>query len=99
VRDHADDKKPTLAAALEAAFDPAQNTACIGLDQAARDAAGAWLPPGIAYAANDGALATDTADHIDVQDGGAIDLAPAELPTFLTEDEADSDALNSASPS
>ena len=59
-RDHADDKKPILAAALEAAFDPAQNTACIGLDQAARDAAGAWLPPGIAYAANAGALATDT---------------------------------------
>jgi ParB family chromosome partitioning protein len=100
-RDHADDKKPMLAAALEAAFDPAQNTACIGLDQAARDAAGAWLPPGIACVANDGALATDTdgADHIDVQHGDAIDLAPAELPTFLTDDDADSDALNSASAS
>ena len=36
-RDHADDKKPILAAALETAFDPASNTACIGLDQAARD--------------------------------------------------------------
>ncbi|MGH7115439.1 MAG: ParB/RepB/Spo0J family partition protein [Stellaceae bacterium] len=45
-RDHADDKKATLAAALEKAFDPDANTACIGLDQAARDAAGGWLPAG-----------------------------------------------------
>ena len=48
--DHAGDKKPELAAALETAFDPAKSTACIGLDRAARDAAAAWLPPGIAYA-------------------------------------------------
>jgi len=46
--DHAGDKKATLAAALERAFDPAGNTASIALDQAARDAAAAWLPPGIA---------------------------------------------------
>jgi ParB family chromosome partitioning protein len=46
--DHADDKKATLAAALEQAFDPARNTASIALDQAARDAAAVWLPPGIA---------------------------------------------------
>jgi ParB family chromosome partitioning protein len=46
--DHADDKKAILAAALEQAFDPAGNTASIALDQAARDAAAAWLPPGIA---------------------------------------------------
>jgi ParB family transcriptional regulator, chromosome partitioning protein len=46
--DHADDKKATLAAALEQAFDPAGNTASIALDQTARDAAAAWLPPGIA---------------------------------------------------
>ena len=38
-RDHADDKKPTLAAALEKAFDPATNTASIGFDRAARDSA------------------------------------------------------------
>ena len=49
-RDHAGDKKPELAAALETAFDPAKNTACIGLDRAAREAAAAWLPPGMAYA-------------------------------------------------
>lgn len=46
--DHADDKKAILAAALEQAFDPAGNAAPIALDQAARDAAAAWLPPGIA---------------------------------------------------
>ena len=49
-RDHAGDKKPELAAALETAFDPAKSTACIGLDRAAREAAAAWLPPGMAYA-------------------------------------------------
>ena len=49
-RDHADDKKPVLAAALEVAFDPAKNVACIGLDRMARDSAAAWLPPGVAYA-------------------------------------------------
>jgi ParB family transcriptional regulator, chromosome partitioning protein len=48
--DHAGDKKATLAAALEQVFDPAGNTVSIALDQAARDAAAAWLPPGIAAA-------------------------------------------------
>ena len=95
-RDHVNDKKSVLAAALETAFDPAKSTACIGLDRAERDTAAAWLSPGIGYGASDGALDTAAADHIDVQDGGAIDLAPAELPTFLI-DEADGDALNSAS--
>jgi hypothetical protein len=42
-------KKPALAEALENAFDPAANTNCIGLEQAARDSAAAWLPPGMAY--------------------------------------------------
>jgi ParB family transcriptional regulator, chromosome partitioning protein len=32
-RDHAGDKKPELAAALETAFDPAKSNACIGLDR------------------------------------------------------------------
>src|SRR5260370_10813421 len=63
-RDHADDKKPVLAAALETAFDPAKSTACIGLEQAARDSAAGWLPPGIAYAnsAIDGASAAHQLD-------------------------------------
>ncbi|MGH8297484.1 MAG: hypothetical protein ACRETZ_18570, partial [Steroidobacteraceae bacterium] len=47
--DHADDKKPALAAALEAAFDPASGVACIGVGQAERDHAAGWLPPGMAY--------------------------------------------------
>jgi ParB family transcriptional regulator, chromosome partitioning protein len=45
--DHADDKKAALAAALDQAFGPS-NTDSIALDQAARDAAAVWLPPGIA---------------------------------------------------
>jgi ParB family chromosome partitioning protein len=59
-RDHADDKKPTLAAALENAFDPAANTASIGLDRSARDGAAAWLPAGMAYV--DGAARGNPAD-------------------------------------
>jgi ParB family chromosome partitioning protein len=48
-RDHAEDKKPALAAALEAAFDPAPGVACIGVGQAERERAAGWLPPGMAY--------------------------------------------------
>jgi ParB family chromosome partitioning protein len=66
-RDHADAKKPILAAALEKAFDPADNTAAIGLDRAARDGAAAWLPPGIAYA-------EDRGDGADPQSGAAADV-------------------------
>jgi ParB family transcriptional regulator, chromosome partitioning protein len=101
-RDHADAKKPILAAALEKAFDPADNTAAIGLDRAARDGAAAWPPPGIAYA-------EDRGDGADPQPGGTTDveefeaeaaeigLTHAELPAFLTEDEAAGDALDGAS--
>jgi ParB family chromosome partitioning protein len=88
-RDHAGDKKPVLAAALETAFDPAKSEACIGLGQTARDAAAAWLPPGMPY---DGALADARPDHVDhaAPDRAAaddIDPAAAELPAFLTADE------------
>jgi ParB family chromosome partitioning protein len=105
-RDHADDKKPALAAALETAFDPAKSTACIGLEQAARDSAAAWMPPGIAYAeaAGDGASdpeLLDAADQIDgdADDGeaGEIDISSDDLPAFLTEDESAGAALNGAS--
>jgi hypothetical protein len=104
-RDHADDKKPVLAAALETAFDPAKSTACIGLDQAARDSAAAWLPPGMGFddAAPDGDAApdhpeldgdaridSDAADEI-----GEIEAPSTDLPAFLTEDEPV--ALNGAS--
>jgi len=60
-RDHGDDKKPVLAAALETAFDPVTSAACIGLDQATRDSAAAWLPPGIAYVAGITPDETETA--------------------------------------
>ena len=94
-RDHAGDKKPELAAGLETAFDPAKSTACIGLDRAAREAAAAWLPPGMTYA---GAVEGDSADSDlgeaaplagdpDDAEPAKIDLAAAELPAFLTEDE------------
>jgi ParB family transcriptional regulator, chromosome partitioning protein len=104
-RDHADDKKPALAAALETAFDPAKSTACIGLDQVARDSAAAWLPPGMDFvdAASDGA-----ADYPELEgdpriegnpeddgEAGAIGIASTDLPAFLTEDEPA--ALNGAS--
>lgn len=90
-RDHADDKKPILAAALETAFDPAASTACIGLDQAARDSAAAWLPPGLVFADTvpreaDAAASVDNDQGVEepieddvVESGG--------LPAFLTEDE------------
>jgi ParB family chromosome partitioning protein len=48
-RDHADDKKPALATALEAAFDPVSGIACIDVGQAERERAAGWLPPGMAY--------------------------------------------------
>jgi ParB family transcriptional regulator, chromosome partitioning protein len=100
-RDHADDKKPVLAAALETAFDPANSAACIGLGQAARDTTAAWLPPGMAYAVND-ALADPQSDAgadidgIDA-DAAAVDPEAAELPAFLTGDEPVGAALDAAS--
>jgi ParB family chromosome partitioning protein len=101
-RDHADDKKPVLAVTLETAFDLDKSSACIGLDQAARDCAGAWLPPGMAYADGDiqdpeldGAARID----VDTDDGehDAIDTASTDLPAFLIEDEPVAAALNGAS--
>ena len=105
-RDHADDKKPVLAAALETAFDPAKSIACIGLDRAARNEAAEWLPPGMAYASDAGAAARpeldgaspingDPRDADDAEPDG-IDLAGAELPAFLTEDDPASAAFNGA---
>ena len=105
-RDHADDKKPELAAALETAFDRAASTACIALDQAAREDAAGWLPPGMAYAgrAADGNSADpglDGACQIDGEpsdtDAGEASIASSDLPGFLTEDERDPPAFNGAS--
>jgi ParB family transcriptional regulator, chromosome partitioning protein len=92
-RDHADDKKPVLAAALETAFDPAKSTACIGLNQAARDSAAAWLPPGMNYGDRADTAFTDPAfdEPASDIDGDAedrpLDVEAADLPAFLTEDE------------
>ncbi|HTZ03406.1 MAG TPA: ParB N-terminal domain-containing protein [Xanthobacteraceae bacterium] len=105
-RDHARDKKPELAAALETAFDPEKSNACIGLDRAAREAAAVWLPPGMAYAdaAMNNAAAEPQCDEAAPLTGDAdetapaeIDLAAAELPAFLTEDEPAGIAINGAS--
>ena len=102
-RDHAGDKKPALAAALETAFDPAKSTACIGLPQAARDIAATWLPPGIAYGDHEASAdpQPDAAADIDGVDNGAldadaIDIASTDLPAFLTDDETAGVALNGA---
>jgi ParB family transcriptional regulator, chromosome partitioning protein len=97
-RAHADDKKPVLAAALETAFDPAKSTACIALNQAARDTAAAWLPPGMAYGEAAPDPKEDSADRTDLGDGdheaGDADIG-SDLPTFLTDDRPDGVALNS----
>jgi len=89
-RDHADDKKPVLAAALETAFDPDKSSACIGLGQTSRDSAAAWLPPGMAY--GDRVEADASADHPDQPNGSArtgdedepvnSDIASTDLPAF-----------------
>jgi ParB family chromosome partitioning protein len=84
-RDHADDKKPALAAALETAFDPAKSTACIGLSQIARDTAAAWLPPGMAYDAATDESGGGVQTEIAVGEDTEIDLDP--LPAFLTGEE------------
>jgi ParB family chromosome partitioning protein len=76
-RDHADDKKPVLAAALETAFDVQKNVACVSLNQAERDNAAAWLPPGMVYHAatsngasmhSDPGTAAAGADHAEHRD-------------------------------
>jgi ParB family chromosome partitioning protein len=84
-RDHADDKKPVLAEALQNAFDPALSENCIGLAQAARDSAAAWLPPGMAYGAGNGESGGTTQIEADVGEDNERDLDP--LPAFLTGEE------------
>jgi ParB family transcriptional regulator, chromosome partitioning protein len=97
-RDHADDKKPVLADALETAFDPAKSEACISLGQAPRDNAAIWLPPGMAYAAAEGSPPAELANpDAEAEAGDDIGLAADELPPFLTGDEPA--ALESASSS
>jgi ParB family chromosome partitioning protein len=91
-RDHADVKKPVLAAALETAFDIQTSAACIALGQAERDNAAAWLPPGIAYGGEANGHPADNPGHnagpVDDGEPGEADPASNELPAFLTEERA-----------
>jgi hypothetical protein len=98
-RDHADDKKPILAAALEVAFDPAANNACIGLDQAALDSATAWLPPG--FACTPGLDDTDSSasGEAAVHEAAPVEdeiIEGADLPAFLTDDKPHQTVANGA---
>ncbi|HEY1261767.1 MAG TPA: ParB/RepB/Spo0J family partition protein [Stellaceae bacterium] len=100
-RDHADAKKAALAAALETAFDPAKSAVCIGLAQAARDNAAAWMPPGFAYDAGGGEFAdpgqaADAYIEAEPGDGGEPDGASTDLPAFLTGDDTAETALDTA---
>jgi ParB family chromosome partitioning protein len=105
-RDHANDKKPVLAAALETAFDPAQSANCIALDQAARDNAAAWMPPGMPFG---GDAAAGDVNASDIAERGSLEGEDAEagdpgasspdLPAFLTEDDQPSAALYGVSAS
>jgi ParB family transcriptional regulator, chromosome partitioning protein len=90
-RDHAADKKPVLAEALHNAFDPALSENCIGLPQQACDLAATWLPPGMGYgvpAAVEIGADTGNSEH----EPAEFDDNPADLPAFLTEDEAEGGA-------
>ena len=99
-RDHAGDKKATLAAALGQAFDPASDSGTSGIDPAAREAAAVWLPPGIAAGdipaqGNGGdSSATQTCPGLRAgvdpaadppdQEFAGVEAAPDDLPAFLT---------------
>jgi ParB family chromosome partitioning protein len=74
-KDHADDKKTTLATALEAAFDAIKQAGTIGLDPTAREKAAEWLPVGMPYAG--------------VGDGSDSECGWAEDDTELEDDEAE----------
>ena len=85
-RDHAGEKKPVLAAALETAFDPPKSEACIGLGQTARRQAAVWLPPGMAYKDVSADPGQDATIHVDDGADSEIEAPSADLPDFLTED-------------
>ena len=106
-KDHAEDKKPVLAAALETVFDPEKNGTSINLDRDALDNAGTWLPPGIAYDSDAEPVTSEpdpvlNAVVVPVCDGGgdaAGDDEPASgLPAFLIEEAVPRAAPNGALP-
>lgn len=86
-RDHAKDKKPVLAKALEAAF-AGDGVATLGLDPEAAARAGAWVPPGMACGVSDDALSPADADTVDtpdrLDDEPDSDTEAETVPAFLT---------------
>ena len=96
-RDHETDKKPVLAEALEAAFDPEASAASVHLE-AVREQAAAWLPSGFAYAeaAVDAEPAAESAAEEPVSNAADMpepveadadeDAESDDIPAFLTGD-------------
>ena len=94
-RDHELDRKPLLAEALEAAFDPGASAASIHLE-AVRDQAAAWLPPGFACdeaVIDSEPVAETAAAAIAAEEPGDPDPAETgedeesdDIPAFLTGD-------------
>jgi ParB family chromosome partitioning protein len=94
-RDHARDKKPELAKALEAAF-AGDGTTTLGLDPETSARAGAWVPPGMAYGVspNESEPAPDGLE-VDAAQIGAepgSDVQVETVPAFLTADSLPPDA-------
>jgi hypothetical protein len=73
------------------AFDPAKSNASISFNQVARDAAAAWLPPGIADRNTADRPSADAGRNafVEAEDGAdrAINAPSADLPDFLIADE------------
>jgi hypothetical protein len=98
-RDRADDKKATLATALERVFDPAGKTGSIALDQAARNTAAAWLPPGItagdtAAESGDGYVRPDADLDPEEEPFGASSRAPMSREPWVELAEANAASAN-----
>jgi ParB family chromosome partitioning protein len=106
-RDHANDKKAALAAALETAFDPAKRhrlrRSRPDVARQCRGLAAAWH--GLCRCCRGDSVdpqcdeAAPLAGNADDAEPAEIDLAAAELPAFLTEDEPPAGALDGASAS
>ncbi|MGF1611293.1 MAG: ParB/RepB/Spo0J family partition protein [Kiloniellales bacterium] len=88
-RDHAKDKKPVLAKAMEAAF-AGDGVATLGLDPETAARASAWVPPGMAYGVSHDALSPADADTVDApdrpDDEPDTDTEAETVPAFLTAD-------------
>lgn len=88
-RDHAKDKKPVLAKALEAAF-AGNAMATVGLDAETSARAATWVPPGMAYGASHDEPSSANASHVDDPDptdtGVGSDTRAEAVPAFLTAD-------------